>query len=358
MNNDIVSEVLRDLGIDNPMEEVVIASNGSIITVPTPTTIDALEDIVESAVENMNPTYTDYEEITEEITPTEELVTSLQSARESFEEALNDEMPIIPVGTVEETEETEESSVNPNLLPVNSSTYTINDTTLRFSGASWFEEVQSKSVIIGGMGGISSWVAMILSRLRPQQIFAYDDDVVETVNLAGQFFMTDSVNTRKVDAIAKLAKSFSDYYAIMAIPDRFTKDTAGGNIMICGFDNMEARKIFFTVWKNHIENLNESNRSHCLYIDGRLDMSSMQIFCMTGNDTYNINRYEKEFLFTDAEADETVCSMKQTTYCASMIGSLVCNLYTNFCANLVGGMYDLPFFTYYDANCMYFKTEA
>ena len=70
-------------------------------------------------------------------------------------------------------------------------------------------------------------------------------------------------------------------------------------------------------------------------------------------------RYEEEFLFDDSEADETVCSMKQTSYLAAMIGSIITNLFTNWCANLVEPIvpYDLPFFTEYNAQHMIFKTE-
>ena len=66
-----------------------------------------------------------------------------------------------------------------------------------------------------------------------------------------------------------------------------------------------------------------------------------------------------EYLFTDAEAEETVCSMKQTTYMACMIASIMTNLFVNFTANLLDPVipYDLPFFTEYDAQNMIFKTE-
>jgi hypothetical protein len=85
----------------------------------------------------------------------------------------------------------------------------------------------------------------------------------------------------------------------------------------------------------------------------------LQIFCITGDDTANMARYSNNYLFSDDEADETVCSMKQTTYLACMIGSLMTNLFTNFVANLLNPVipYDLPFFTEYDAQNMIFKTE-
>ena len=88
-------------------------------------------------------------------------------------------------------------------------------------------------------------------------------------------------------------------------------------------------------------------------------MEEFQVFCIQGDDTFNINRYHNEYLFKDYQAQSEICSMKQTTYCSNMIGSVIVNLFTNFIANTLNPVIkrDLPFKTYYDASMMYFKTE-
>ena len=88
-------------------------------------------------------------------------------------------------------------------------------------------------------------------------------------------------------------------------------------------------------------------------------MEEFQVFCMRGNDTYSIEKYHREYLFEDYQAESLQCSMKQTTYCANMIGSVIVNLFTNFIANQLKPLIDrdVPFKTYYDASMMYFKTE-
>ena len=103
----------------------------------------------------------------------------------------------------------------------------------------------------------------------------------------------------------------------------------------------------------------DDEKKKCLYLDGRLSIDTLQIFCLTGDDDYNISRYAEDYLFDDSEAEQTVCSMKQTTYLACMIGSMMVNLFTNFVANQLDPIipYDLPFFTEYDAQNMIFKTE-
>ena len=243
------------------------------------------------------------------------------------------------------------------MLPVNSNSFEVKESTTRFSGASWYNDITEQTVIIAGQGGIGSWATMIMSRMHPKQLFIYDDDEVETVNLAGQLYSKSMVDKKKVDAMANLVKDFSDYNAVMAIAQKWTEETQPGDIMICGFDNMQARKTFFHSWLRHV--LGHPHPEKCLFIDGRLAFTDMQVFCITGDDTYNIKRYNEEYLFDDKEADETICSMKQTTYCACMIGGLIVNLFTNFIANLQTPFsHDLPFKTFYDSNMLYLKTES
>lgn len=267
----------------------------------------------------------------------------------------------------EEEEEVEESIVSTDSnvpddtkIAPNSPTLLIDESTTRFSGAEWFREIQKARIIVAGIGGIGSNVAFQLARMIPANLTLYDDDVVEMVNMAGQLFSSSNIGESKVTAIANMIYDYTSMKQVLAIKDKFTSDKEPGDIMICGFDNMRARRTFFNSWYNHISDKSEKERSKCLYLDGRLSMDTLQIFCITGDDEYNINRYDKEFLFEDYEAEETICSMKQTTYLACMIGSLMVNLFTNFIANQLNPVipYDLPFFTEYDAQNVLFKTES
>lgn len=246
----------------------------------------------------------------------------------------------------------------PEKIPLNSPTLLMDDTTSRFSGAEWFEEIQKQRIILAGLGGIGSWTALQLSRMTPEALFMYDDDRVETANMSGQIYGFSDVGKYKVNAMADILRQRATAHNLYALNEKFTSFTSAGDIMICGFDNMKARRTFFNSWFTHVRK-EGTDKSKCLYIDGRLSLDTLQILCIQGTDDYNINRYRDEFLFSDEEADPTVCSMKQTTYLASMIGSLIVNLFTNFVANRLDPVipYDLPFFTEYDSQNMIFKTE-
>ena len=260
--------------------------------------------------------------------------------------------------TDEEVAQVIENHAEDFLIQPNSPTLLMDESTSRFSGTEWYEEIKKQRIILAGCGGIGSWTALQLARMTPASIFLYDDDVVEMANMSGQLYSNEDVGIAKVDAIAMTIGKFTTAQNIYALNQRFTPDTEAGDVMICGFDNMTARKIFYESWVARVEKKSEEDKKKCLFIDGRLSIDTLQVLCIRGDDMFNIIKYGREYLFLDEEAEHTVCSMKQTTYLACMIGSIMTNLFTNFVANTLDPIlpYDLPFFTEYDAQNMIFKT--
>lgn len=244
-------------------------------------------------------------------------------------------------------------------IPTNSATLLVDEATSRFSSAIWYDNIKKKTVTLAGIGGIGSYVGFLLARMKPAFMFIYDDDIVEAVNMSGQLYGQSDLGRPKVSALARMIRNYAGYGNVFAMAERFTDESEASDIMICGFDNMAARRLFFNKWVNHVQSKPEEERKNCLFIDGRLAAEEFQVLCIKGDDEYNINRYNDEFLFSDAEADETICSYKQTTFCANMIASYMVNLFVNFCANQCEPIIDrdLPFLTTYNAETMYLKTE-
>lgn len=245
------------------------------------------------------------------------------------------------------------------IIPRNSESTTVAENTSRFSGATWFEEIQKKTIMLAGLGGIGSYVCFLLARMQPTSLFLYDDDVVEAANMSGQLYGNSDIGRYKVDAMSDMVAQYASFYNVFSIRERFTDRTEPTDIMICGFDNMDARQKYFRRWKYQVSIKASSERCKCLFIDGRLSAEYLQVYCITGDDVQAMDKYESTALFSDDEADETVCSYKQTTYMANMIGSIIVNLFTNFVANEVAGapIRELPFLTTYDGNNMQFKIE-
>lgn len=288
------------------------------------------------------PTMDEEENIVFDMQVEEPVEESAQQRVSEYENVPEEERPII--GEVEGVKEIH---------------YEVGDeTTARFSGAMWFEEIQKRSIIIGGQGGISSWLTLLLSRMHPSAIYTFDPDTVEVVNLAGQLFSLEDAGRRKCDAINRTVQRFSDYHKINSIPELYTSESISGPIMFCGFDNMAARKVFYLNWKKFVSEMPKDTRKEALYLDGRLNAETFQILCIRGDSEWDKVTYESQYLFSDAEAEHALCSFKQTAFMANMIAGTMTNLYVNHCANLVGGCRTIPFYTSYEADQMYLVEEG
>lgn len=244
-------------------------------------------------------------------------------------------------------------------IPKNSETLLISEETSRFNSAIWFDKTRKQDVTIAGLGGIGSYVVFMLSRVDVNTMTLYDPDIVERVNLSGQLYNSNQIGDYKVDAAANMIANYSNYYSFVAKREKLDENSMISKVTICGFDNMKARKDAFRNWTNFVARLPEEERGECLFIDGRLAAEELQVFCIKGDDTDGERRYEP-YLFSDSQAAPTVCSYKQTTFMANMIGSIIVNLFINFVANQCNPLIDrdLPFYTEYNAETMYFKTIA
>lgn len=245
------------------------------------------------------------------------------------------------------------SLVNPPYNPIDQST-------TRFSSAEWFNFVQSTRIAIVGVGGIGSWLALMIARLNPAALALMDDDRVDFSNMAGQLFCNSDIGELKVNAVADMIRDFAGYSRVQACNQRLTEETSVPPILMCGFDNMAARRAAYNAWKRKVTSTDKASRKSFLFIDGRLSAETLQVFCITGDAPYYMAQYERDWLFSDEEAESTVCSYKQTSYCANLIGSIMTNLFVNWCTNQCEPLVDrsLPFMTEYSAEQMYLKSEV
>lgn len=197
----------------------------------------------------------------------------------------------------------------------------------RFKDAAWFPE-QVEEVIIGGAGGIGSWLTMFLVRAGFSPT-VFDFDRVEEHNLGGQLFRQSDIGATKVSSVLNIVKEFTGD-DVSIIDGRYQDDSMFHRYMFSAFDNMDARKTMFNSWKKSIANSVVTP----VFIDGRLEMEQLQIFAVTPD---RIEEYENEHLFSDAEVEDAPCTMRQTTHSAAMIASLMVGIFTNHISNIYLG---------------------
>ena len=338
IGTDDFNQMMQDLGIADPVEQDLSIPDDLEVT-----PIINREEIVEAAVTHVEAL----------VYSSEIVIIDNESIR------LNGENTPTPI----EEEEVVPAVTNPT-IPENSETFLVSDTRLRFSGAVWAEKMKEQKVILAGVGGIGSWLGILLGRFGINNLILFDNDLVDTTNLSGQLYSMNQLGVYKTSSLSENIRNFSNFHNVYAYSRRYESDERlREKVMICGFDNMTARKSFYKAWRDKLSHdiyTNPNcNPKEYLFLDGRLAAEELQIFCITGADHYYMEEYEEKYLFNDSEAEATVCSYKQTSFMAAMIGSLMSNLFVNFVTNLcdVPLDRDLPFLTTYQADYMLFKTN-
>ena len=169
---------------------------------------------------------------------------------------------------------------------------------------------------------------------------------IESHNLGGQLFKTNQVGAAKVSAVSALSRelAISPNVRKVQVPRIVQNNIPAfshkqANYFSC-FDNMEARQYAFKHFLRYTE--------QGVFIDGRLTMEQLQIFCIDRQDKDAIRNYEENYLPNDEDVEDTVCSLKQTSHSAAMIASMMVGFYTNWVTNQFSDEERrLPFFTEY-----------
>lgn len=191
----------------------------------------------------------------------------------------------------------------------------------RIKGYSWFDKAREAIVIVGGAGGIGSYLCFYLSRVGVSQLHVFDFDIIEEHNLAGQLFSHTSIGTHKVIELKAVIENMSDY-DIKAHNEAYTKDSVVCKYMFSAFDSMEARRDMFKNWKENIQNEEEG-----CFIDGRMLSEGFHIFCVTKD---NIKEYESNYLPEEDDVQELPCTRKGNSHIASCLAGFMNQTFLNY----------------------------
>lgn len=228
-----------------------------------------------------------------------------------------------------------------------------NEDRVVFLAADWAEKINDKVVTIIGCGGIGSHAAFNIARLKPHRINLVDFDTVEFRNMGGQLYSRTMVGQQKVNALGNIIHAYSGCLvnSFNSSAENMSSRVFEADFVICAVDNMEARSMVFEKWVT-------CGSSNSVFIDGRLAAEDYQIFTIEHEDVNARCEYRDKYLFPSEEAEETQCSYRQTTYCASLIGAHIANIVVNsICNQIMEWSRIARFKTVYNARTMEFKTE-
>ena len=199
----------------------------------------------------------------------------------------------------------------------------------RFKDLDWVEPAKDlNNTVLGGLGGIGSWLSLYLSRASIK-VSVFEYDVVEATNLGGQFYNLNSIGYKKVEATIILRKAFSDFVHLrdLGAITETTSITRPFNGLAC-FDSISARKLLFNQWLNNI-----NTDTPTVFIDGRMSVESFEVFIIDSRNKENIEKY-KDTLFDDSLVPNDPCTMKATSHNGAMCAAIMFANYMNFIGNL------------------------
>jgi len=197
---------------------------------------------------------------------------------------------------------------------------------VRFSGALWANEPQH--IVVGGVGGIGSWLALYLSRIG-HKLYLYDMDVIDETNMGGQLYSIAQIGTNKAEAIKQTLHAFCGDDAVVRTFTRYDEATGMVSpIMFSCFDNMLARKLMFEKWA--------AQEKRELFVDGRMLAEVGMVYVVQKGQE---EEYRKT-LFEDSDVEEAPCSFKSTSHCGALISSLMVSGFNNFLTNKKTGFDD------------------
>jgi hypothetical protein len=222
----------------------------------------------------------------------------------------------------------------------------------RLKGAKWFNIASQMTVLILGQGGIGSWLSLFMTRLGTT-IHIWDFDRYEEHNMSGQLVRNEDMGKYKTQAIHEILCLLNNNPVIYTNEIQYSHESYSGDIVMCAFDNMDARKVAFHKWKADLEGgikLKKDHGKFCFFQDGRLNAEQFQIINIPGDRPDLMEKYESEYLFDDAVVEEVDCTFKQTSHCAAMIAAHMTGFYTNWLTNVQENdpkYSQLPFFFEY-----------
>lgn len=221
----------------------------------------------------------------------------------------------------------------------------------RFSSAPWIEEASNKTISIFGLGGIGSHTAFGINKIfENSYIYIFDFDYVSLSNIGGQIYNLKDIGDFKVSNIKRKLLVNNTTNRIFD----YKKDIIfNSDIIVSALDSMSARKELFD------KICRKRSLKNSLFIDARMSADTIQIIAFRVGDKKKRTKYRKKYLFNDEQADETVCSYKQTYFVGQMISGLINSIITNYLTTLSTNNYPqkVPFYTEFYTPLMSYSSE-
>ncbi len=184
----------------------------------------------------------------------------------------------------------------------------------------YFPRESIRPVTIIGAGAIGSNIATMLARMGANDITVYDEDSVDSHNIAPSAYGSGDFATAKVDALRSIIARDTEV-SIIAKRRMYAGEKLKGTIIVC-VDSMHARKL---VW-NRVKN----NPLVDIVIDTRTAEKFWQVFAIEPCKPDDIAHYEHFLAYEDAQAAPQMCGLHGIIFVSLAVAAEVGENLANF----------------------------
>ncbi len=184
-------------------------------------------------------------------------------------------------------------------------------------------------VVIVGVGGIGSWTALALAKMGCSQIFIIDPDIIESHNVASQFYKESQIGQLKV---ASLIENIKDYTGtkITGVADRWQKvfkhpkilENLSDYVVVCAVDSMKERRALMNYF--------EKNTYPQLYVDARMGGELLRLFSLFKNNLETYTKYKEKMESKKLKVHKEKCTERAVVYNTILAGTAIARLLKRF----------------------------
>jgi hypothetical protein len=193
-------------------------------------------------------------------------------------------------------------------------------------------------ITLGGLGGLGSHVALMLSRVG-HHLTMFDMDTVGGENIGGgQMYGPAQIGMQKTDATLQNIRQYSGHSPHRTF-GRFEAGAPVSDICIATFDNMEARKWMFDSWTKRVKQLKKEAREgepKRLFLFINISMLPEGGFIEVVDRPSRAKRWQEEWV-PSGDIPDLLCTFKATTHNAMMMAGRGVSLMNNSIFNHILG---------------------
>lgn len=179
-----------------------------------------------------------------------------------------------------------------------------------------------RPVTLIGAGAIGSNVAVMLARMGVEKITVYDDDSIDSHNIAPSAYGSADFATPKVEALKALIARDTEVI-ISQKQTMYAGEKLKGTVIVC-VDSMRARKLVWERVKN--------NPLVDILIDTRTAEKFWQVFAIEPCRAEDVAHYEHFLAYDDEEAAPQMCGLHGIIFVSLAVAAEVGENLANFWA--------------------------